>query len=210
MRVTYRQARGDRQQCCADRAWSFVVAVRGRGALTCVFSVGLPGFEPGTFGPPDQRANQAAPQPVHGLSRGRQCRRRPSRGSERLEVGVGSVAEDPLDALHGPVAEVDGQRRRRAATGATGSAGGPRRRRAPAPARVPGCGRGRRRRPGRRTGRCRRPSPSTARGTGRRRHTRASTPIATTPRLLDEADGLPEDVGTPGRRVADVGARRDR
>lgn len=27
-------------------------------------SVGLPGFEPGTFGPPDQRANQAAPQPV--------------------------------------------------------------------------------------------------------------------------------------------------
>jgi hypothetical protein len=26
--------------------------------------VGLPGLEPGTFGPPDRRANQAAPQPV--------------------------------------------------------------------------------------------------------------------------------------------------
>ncbi len=32
--------------------------------LTRGFAVGLPGFEPGTFGPPDQRANQAAPQPV--------------------------------------------------------------------------------------------------------------------------------------------------
>ena len=51
------------------------------------FSVGLPGFEPGTFGPPDQRANQAAPQPVHGLSRGRQCRRRPSRGLRALGGG---------------------------------------------------------------------------------------------------------------------------
>ena len=28
------------------------------------FSVGLPRFELGTFGPPDRRANQAAPQPV--------------------------------------------------------------------------------------------------------------------------------------------------
>lgn len=30
------------------------------------FVVGLPGLEPGTFGPPDRRANQAAPQPVKG------------------------------------------------------------------------------------------------------------------------------------------------
>ncbi len=41
--------------------------------------VGLAGLEPATFGPPDQRANQAAPQPVHDLSRGGQCRRAGSR-----------------------------------------------------------------------------------------------------------------------------------
>ena len=28
------------------------------------YLVGLAGFEPTTFGPPDRRANQAAPQPV--------------------------------------------------------------------------------------------------------------------------------------------------
>ena len=32
--------------------------------LTCANRVGLPGLEPGTFGPPDRRANQAAPQPA--------------------------------------------------------------------------------------------------------------------------------------------------
>ena len=86
--------------------------------------VGLPGFEPGTFGPPDRRANQAAPQPVHGLSRGRQCRRRPSRTSgrraaqspacqlKRIATSGGRWTtrrrpEEPLDALHGAVAEVD-------------------------------------------------------------------------------------------------------
>src|SRR5450759_958561 len=33
--------------------------------------VGLPGLEPGTFGPPDRRANQAAPQPVDVVCAGR-------------------------------------------------------------------------------------------------------------------------------------------
>lgn len=35
----------------------------GNRLLTGVL-VGLAGFEPTTFGPPDRRANQAAPQPV--------------------------------------------------------------------------------------------------------------------------------------------------
>ena len=38
------------------------------GTLTCSSVVGLPGLEPGTFGPPDRRANQAAPQPVPRLA----------------------------------------------------------------------------------------------------------------------------------------------
>jgi hypothetical protein len=37
-------------------------------SVTCSPVVGLPGLEPGTFGPPDQRANQAAPQPVSRLA----------------------------------------------------------------------------------------------------------------------------------------------
>src|SRR5215472_15168244 len=102
------------------------IDARTPAVLTCTLGVGLPGFEPGTFGPPDQRANQAAPQPVHGLSRGRQCRRTPLRhfgpkplqkvarcfrsGTDRYRSAGESVrddAEEPLDALHGPVAEVD-------------------------------------------------------------------------------------------------------
>ena len=38
----------------------------GRWPLKRGFLVGLAGFEPTTFGPPDRRANQAAPQPVEG------------------------------------------------------------------------------------------------------------------------------------------------
>ena len=40
--------------------------VTGRDASVAPRSclVGLAGFEPTTFGPPDRRANQAAPQPV--------------------------------------------------------------------------------------------------------------------------------------------------
>src|SRR5215210_6627800 len=34
------------------------------GLESPVGKVGVPGFEPGTFGPPDRRANQAAPHPV--------------------------------------------------------------------------------------------------------------------------------------------------
>ena len=41
----------------------------GPGADHLRLLVGLAGLEPATFGPPDQRANQAAPQPVHGLGR---------------------------------------------------------------------------------------------------------------------------------------------
>jgi hypothetical protein len=33
-------------------------------SITCMFMVGLPGFEPGTSASRTQRANQAAPQPV--------------------------------------------------------------------------------------------------------------------------------------------------
>ena len=33
-------------------------------SLETTRKVGVPGFEPGTFGPPDRRANQAAPHPV--------------------------------------------------------------------------------------------------------------------------------------------------
>ena len=37
--------------------------------LLALLLVGLTGFEPATFGPPDRRANQAAPQPATPASR---------------------------------------------------------------------------------------------------------------------------------------------
>ena len=44
----------------ASDAW------RTQARLAGALGVGLAGFEPATFGPPDRRANQAAPQPVDG------------------------------------------------------------------------------------------------------------------------------------------------
>ena len=68
--------------------------------------VGLPGLEPGTFGPPDRRANQAAPQPVSGASL-----RRPRRDlgpvSGPAPIAGVSGRDEPADALVQAVPEVD-------------------------------------------------------------------------------------------------------
>ena len=187
----------------ADRRWrGHTRPDDGRLRRTCSdlrFFVGLPGFEPGTFGPPDQRANQAAPQPVDPERAGRRCYRAatadsPSnrflarstahRAVQRAKNVSSEAADEPLDALEGAVTEVDGDRARPAASGATGSAGGPRRR----PARGRRAGRGRARadpgrppvlgpsgvdRHDRTSGTFRRRARSTARGTGHTSRTRA-------------------------------------
>ena len=58
--------------------------------------VGLAGFEPTTFGPPDRRANQAAPQPV---------RRQPY----LLGDGCSQMVRDPADPLHQPPRQIQDQ-----------------------------------------------------------------------------------------------------
>jgi hypothetical protein len=61
--------------------------------------VGLPGLEPGTFGPPDRRANQAAPQPVRGESL-----RSATRGV-RVRAGAAAGSDGPVHG--GPRVGVD-------------------------------------------------------------------------------------------------------